>query len=104
MTSVRNGCYDVIGCQKSLVGEEVLENRVGEGLRDWDLREVIERCIAQLPKSQREVVHLKDVEGYETEQIAEIMDIKSNMVRALLSQARATLIESITKMMNYGVQ
>jgi RNA polymerase sigma factor (sigma-70 family) len=65
---------------------------------------VIRKAIDSLPRKQREVVHLKDVEGYEIKEIAEILSMRENVVRVVLSRARKELRRIIEKTMNYGTK
>jgi DNA-directed RNA polymerase specialized sigma24 family protein len=47
---------------------------------------------------------LKDVEGYEIKEIAEILSMRENVVRVVLSRARKELRRIIEKTMNYGTK
>lgn len=53
-----------------------------------------------LPERQREVLHLKDIEGYPTREIAEIAACDEAQVRVILSRARNGLREVLKKMMD----
>ena len=75
-----------------------------EGIGDGsDLRD-IKAVIATLPEKQRLTIHLRDVEGYEIEEIAEIMEMDATSVRMNLSRARKSVREQVLKLMNYGVE
>ena len=72
-----------------------------------DLRDITEQTksiIATLPEKQRLTIHLRDVEGYEIEEIAEIMDMDATSVRMNLSRARKSVREQLLRVMNYGVE
>lgn len=79
-----------------------------EGIGDGsDLRDITQRTkavIATLPEKQRLTIHLRDVEGYEIEEIAEIMEMDATSVRMNLSRARKSVREQVLKLMNYGVE
>jgi RNA polymerase sigma-70 factor (ECF subfamily) len=47
---------------------------------------------------------MRDVEGYELEEIANILDSDETNVRVNLSRARKSIREELIKMMNYGVR
>jgi RNA polymerase sigma factor (sigma-70 family) len=104
MTSVRNKCYDMLRHSKFRSDEPVDIGIPVEDHNDWDVRIVIRKAIDSLPRKQREVVHLKDVEGYEIKEIAEILSMRENVVRVVLSRARKELRQKIEKMMNYGTK
>ena len=64
----------------------------------WEMRELVRRALACLPGRQREVLHLKDIEGYPTREIAEIAACDEAQVRVILSRARNGLREVLKKM------
>lgn len=101
MTSVRNGCYDHLRRLKtsdegilSLLPVEAEAERA-------EAREVVAKAMAVLSPKLREVLHLKDIEGYATYEIAEMLDVEENQIRTILSRARKGLRETIEKM-EYG--
>jgi RNA polymerase sigma-70 factor (ECF subfamily) len=47
---------------------------------------------------------MRDVEGYELEEIANILDSDETNVRVNLSRARKSIREELIKMINYGVR
>ena len=69
-----------------------------------DITSITQRAIASLPEKQRIAIHLRDVEGYEIEEIAEVTGCDGNSVRMNLSRARKSIRESIINAMNYGVK
>jgi len=60
-----------------------------------ETRRVIEDAIATLPDSQRLVITLRDLEGFPSEEVAELLDLSEGNQRVLLhrgrSRVRATL-------------
>ncbi len=106
MTAVRNACCDRLRSREAAArhGEEWRRTvaPVGESAAEgWELREMVRRAIARLPERQREAVHLKDIEGYETHEVAELLAADDAQVRVLLSRARRRLREIIEEMMEY---
>lgn len=75
----------------------------GKDYEQKDTSEVIRSLINQLPDKQKMIIHLRDVEGYEYPEIAEIMDMDINAVRMNLSRGRKTIKERLIKTMNYGL-
>jgi len=61
----------------------------------------IHKFIRQLPEQQRMVIQMRDVEGLEFEEIAEILQMNLNAVRVNLSRARKEIREQLTKTHNY---
>ena len=57
-----------------------------------------------LPEQQKLVVQLKDIEGYENEEIAEILNTTPNNIRVLLSRGRQKIREILVKELSYGIR
>ena len=57
----------------------------------------------QLPEQQRMIVQLREVEQYEFEEIAKMLDMNETAVRVALSRARKTLRDEMTKKHSYGI-
>ncbi len=55
--------------------------------------ELVKLIISKLPSLQQMVIRMKDLEGYETDEIAEIMDCKETAVMVTLSRARKRVRE-----------
>lgn len=66
----------------------------------WEARDLVRRAMAELPQRQREVLHLKDIEGYPTHEIAGMVACDEAQVRVILSRARSGLREVLKKMMD----
>jgi RNA polymerase sigma-70 factor, ECF subfamily len=54
-------------------------------------REIVRRCIDQLPESYRTVLLLRDIEEYDTETTADLLGTNSNVVKTRLHRARQAL-------------
>jgi RNA polymerase sigma factor (sigma-70 family) len=61
----------------------------------------IQRIINRLPAQQRMIIHLRDVEGLEFDEIEDIMDMKINAVRVTLSRARKSVRTQLIATHNY---
>lgn len=64
----------------------------------------IERIMEELPEQQKMVLQLRDVEEYEFEEIAKLLDMSTTAVRVTLSRARKTVREKLVKKHNYGIK
>ena len=69
-----------------------------------DIAALTHKLIQQLPERQRLAIHMRDIEGYELEEIAHILDSDEANVRVNLSRARKSIREHLIKIMNYGVE
>jgi RNA polymerase sigma-70 factor, ECF subfamily len=66
-----------------------------EGLLAGETRDVIARAIEELPKAQRTVIALRDVEGWSSEEVCEALEITAGNQRVLLHRARSTVRTAI---------
>ena len=63
----------------------------------------ISQLIAGLPEKQRQVIHLRDIEGYSYNEICDIMEIDMNQVKVNLFRARNAVREKLMKINAYGL-
>jgi RNA polymerase sigma factor (sigma-70 family) len=107
MTIIKNLCLDRMK-SKGYNSDQLTENfeKMGDSnphakLELADSVEKIQRIIQSLPEQQRLIIHLRDIEEYELDEISEIMEINMNTVRVNLSRARKKVREMLTKTYNY---
>ena len=63
----------------------------------------ISQFIASLPEKQRQIIHLRDVEGYSYNEICDILELDMNQVKVNLFRARNAVREKLTKINAYGL-
>jgi RNA polymerase sigma factor (sigma-70 family) len=63
----------------------------------------ISQFISSLPEKQRQVIHLRDVEGYSYNEICDILEIDMNQVKVNLFRARNAVREKLMKINAYGL-
>jgi RNA polymerase sigma-70 factor (ECF subfamily) len=63
----------------------------------------ISELISSLPEKQRQVIHLRDVEGYSYNEISEILEIDMSQVKVNLFRARNAVREKLVKINAYGL-
>lgn len=66
--------------------------------------ENIQEIIERLPDKQKMVFHLRDVEGYDFEEIEEMLEMNPNAVRTNLSRARKTIRDTLREYHYYGLE
>jgi len=113
MRMVRNRCFDVKQSKHtdSIESDDYRDAQLYISDKDGDTDpvenidsvETIKRIIANLPDLQRTVIHLRDIETMEYEEIAEITGLNINAVRVNLSRARKKVRDEILKIQNYGI-
>jgi RNA polymerase sigma factor (sigma-70 family) len=108
MIITKNLCYDYLKSKNRLTDELTSLNDGSSGsvvelqTEFSESRNLIKELINCLPEKQRMVIQLRDIEGFEFEEIAEITGTNLNAVRVNLSRARRTIRESMVKKHNYG--
>lgn len=63
----------------------------------------INQWISALPEKQRQVIHLRDIEGYSYNEICEILELDMNQVKISLFRARNAVKEKFLKVNAYGL-
>ena len=64
---------------------------------------LIGEMMAGLPEKQRQVMHLRDIEGYSYNEIGEILELDLSQVKVYLFRARNSVREKLQKMNSYGL-
>lgn len=108
MTITKNLCLDKL----KRAGSRTVELKEGltyysektpyQEMETSDSYQKIRELIDQLPDQQRMIIHLRDVEGYDYEEIARITDLTENTIRVNLSRARKKIRDNMEKKYNYG--
>jgi RNA polymerase sigma-70 factor (ECF subfamily) len=114
MRIVTNACYDELRRRKrrpqtsldEIVDEFesspllISENSPGpeEHRQQVEMVEAIQRCLDDLPDDQRTATILCDVEGYDYNEIADIMSISLGTVKSRISRARSKLRDCLQGM------
>lgn len=65
---------------------------------------IMQKIMQSLPEQQRMVLQLRDIEQFEFDEIAEMLEMNNTAIRVALSRARKTVREALQKKHNYGVQ
>jgi RNA polymerase sigma-70 factor (ECF subfamily) len=91
--------------ERSFAIEEVaITSRNYDDTERSDMVMLTKRFISELPDKQRIIIHLRDVEGYEFEEIARSIESDEASVRVNLSRARKRVKEQLLNAMDYGVE
>ena len=105
MRMAKNLCIDLIrktSRKKNFVVEKTaaFERSPQLILEEKDMHAFICKLINQLPVQQQMCIRLRDVEGYELDEIARILECDQGSVRANLSRARKKIREQISQLWN----
>ena len=106
MSMTKNLCIDKIRRRKTIKLEEKHYNNNNNINEQNNSDNIIEQnkliskihiAIKELPEQQHIIIQLKDIEGYDYEEISQIMQMNINSIRVCISRARKKLREIIIK-------
>ncbi|MBU2938866.1 sigma-70 family RNA polymerase sigma factor [Lacinutrix sp. C3R15] len=110
MTMTKNFCLDKLKSKQAqnlkLVHSNYQDNNTSlqKQLEFNDSVNWVAKIIEDLPEQQKLVIQLRDIEQYDFDEIAKMLDMNNTAVRVALSRARKTIREKLTKTHNYGVK
>ena len=110
MTITKNYCLDQLKSKRAselrIVHSNYTDREAGlqQQAEDRDSWSWVEKIIDTLPEQQKLIVQMRDVEEYEFEEIAKIMDMNETAVRVALSRARKIIREELLKKHSYGIK
>ncbi len=105
--TARNYCIDLLRkknleIDNSSLHLEFLKSENQQGHLEWkELNVIIQKIIEDLPKQQRDIIIMRDLDGYEFTEIAAAMELKVEHVRVLLSRARKQVSIKLKKIYGY---
>jgi len=106
---MRNYCLDRFKSKKTirLDAAGYFGNRMTEepgpdrSMEISDSLTLIRRVIDEMPEPQRSVVRLRDIEGYDNDEIAEILGMANGTIRVILSRGRNRIRSVFAKYYGY---
>lgn len=108
MRMTRNRCLDLFKTKRLIPTEDEelkIRNEKHKNLQlEIELSEtafIIRKLISQLPEVQQTIMHLRDIEQYDYEEISEITDMSINTIRVNLSRARKKVRDELLKQHAY---
>lgn len=105
--TARNHCIDLMRKKALKIDDspfqlEILKSENGHEQLEWkELNTIIKKIIKSLPEQQREVIMMRDLDGYEFIEIAAATQLKIEHVRVLLSRARKQVGIQLEKAYSY---
>ena len=107
MTMTRNLCLDKIkspSSRKETFDESTAMTDSRNPYTSTELSDtmkMVRMAMQALPEQQRMVIHLRDIEGCDFDEIAEVTGMSLNNVRVNLSRARKKIRDTLIKIHNY---
>lgn len=109
MTMTKNYCLDQLKSKRAgnlkIVHNNFTDREAGvqQQVEDRDSWNWAEKAISQLPEQQKLIIQMRDIEQYEFEEIAKILEMNEVAIRVALSRARKTIREFMSKTHSYGI-
>ena len=110
MTLVRNRCIDKFRSKHRRTQELDTEFDMSDDAPDpqrytenQDMMELVKRFMQELPDSQKQVLHLREIECMTYREIADTLDLSMSQVKVNLYRARNHLKTRIEKALSYGI-
>lgn len=109
MTMTKNYCLDQLKSKRAgnlkIVHNNFTDREapLAQQVEDRDNWSWVEKAIESLPEQQKIIVQLRDIEQYEYEEIAQVLDMNETAIRVALSRARKSIREFMTKTHRYGI-
>ena len=110
MTMTKNYCLDQLKSKRAshlkIEKADFVDNstQLSNQLESNDSLNWIDKIMKQLPEQQKLVIQLRDIEQYDFNKIAEMLDMNETAVRVTLSRARKTIREKMLKAHEYGIK
>lgn len=110
MTITKNHCLDQLKSKRAnnlSISHDNFENNqtnIDIKLENVDTLNWVKKIINQLPEQQKIIIQLREIEEYEFEQIAKILNMKETAVRVALSRARKAIKAAIENTHDYGTK
>jgi RNA polymerase sigma-70 factor (ECF subfamily) len=105
----RNYCFDVLKKKSPLIAGEnekvqMMNLQANEtGLELKEKIETIKRILDDLPEKYRTVMQMRDIDGFEFDEIGEFTGLEVPHVRVILSRARQVVKNKIERIYSYEV-
>ncbi|MEY8867945.1 MULTISPECIES: RNA polymerase sigma factor [Flavobacteriaceae] len=110
MTMTKNFCLDRLKSKQAqnlkIVHSNYQDNNVSlqKQVELNDSVDWVSKIMEELPEQQKIILQLRDIEEYEFEEIAKVLDMNETAIRVALSRARKTIREKLTNTHSYGIK
>ncbi len=107
MVITKNLCLDKIKSIRNKTTElknndiQMSENNPYQQIKNKDTVQKIHEIINELPEQQKLIIHLRDIENCDYDEIAEVTQLSLNTIRVTLSRARKKVRDTLIKIQNY---
>lgn len=95
-TDYDGGDESTISMKPPEIIEEDVESKPEEAFERLERRDLVRKAIADLSEDHKNVVVLRDIEGYSYEDISEMLNIELGTVKSRLNRARTAIKDYLT--------
>ncbi len=108
ITTARNHSFDLLKKKRPMRmsgsdDQKLLLLKVHDGSEASEKLEHVKKIIEELPEKYQTVIRLRDIDGFEFDEIREMTGYEVPHIRVLLSRARQKVKEEIEKTYEYGL-
>lgn len=109
MTMTKNLCFDRLKSKQAqnlkIVHSNYQDHNVSlhKQIENKDSVHWVSKIMDELPEQQKIIVQLRDIEEYDFDEIAEVLEMNETAVRVALSRARKIIREKLTNKHRYGI-
>jgi RNA polymerase sigma factor (sigma-70 family) len=86
--------YSKLETRKTGLDKVEIENMAMEASINFDVKDIIEKGLNELPPLQKSIVLLRDLEGYNYKEIGDILNLNESQVKVYLFRARQKVKDS----------
>ena len=110
MTMTKNFCLDKLKSKHAqnlkIVHNNYQDNNVSlqKQVEIHDSLDWVSKIMEELPEQQKIIMQLRDIEQYDFNEIAKMLDMNETAIRVSLSRGRKILREKLTKTHSYGIR
>jgi RNA polymerase sigma factor (sigma-70 family) len=110
MTMTKNFCLDRLKSKQAqnlkIVHSNYQDNNTSlqKQVENRDSVDWVSKIIEELPEQQKIILQLRDIEEYDFDEIAKVVDMNPTAIRVALSRARKTIREKLTNTHRYGIK
>jgi RNA polymerase sigma-70 factor (ECF subfamily) len=110
MTMTKNFCLDRLKSKQAQNLKIVHSNyqdhntSLQKEVENKDSVNWVSKIIEELPEQQKIILQLRDIEEYDFDEIAKVVDMNPTAIRVALSRARKTIREKLTNTHRYGIK
>ena len=110
MTMTKNFCLDKLKSKHAqnlkIVHSNYQDNNISlqKQVELHDSLDWVSKIMEELPEQQKIILQLRDIEQYDFNEIAKMLDMNETAIRVSLSRGRKTLREKLTKTHSYGIR